>query len=690
MTSLNTDSSLDRVFGGGIMQLVRIFVAIIALGPSVVPAIAFSQKDDIDCSQASDMNLKFEACTRLLRIGNLTKENRSIFYGNRGNARLAKGELDSALADFDESIRLNPKYGAAHNGRGNVWEKKKDFDRAIGDYNEAIRLLPKNAVPYNGRGNAWSGQSNFDRAIADFDEAIRLNPTYSFAYNGRGNAYRSKGEPDRALADYNEAIRLNPNWSFPYNGRAGAWREKGDFDRAIADANEGVRLDPKAAVAFNNRALFWRDMGDLNRALSDDNEAIRLEPKFDKPYSNRGEIWRLKGDLDRALEDQNQAIRLDTNNSTNYVLRGDTYRYKGELERALADYDQALVLEPDAIPAFTGRGLTFEKAGDFARSRTEFVKALASRSQSRSGINKSALETARARLAALDSGAPQPVIPAAPSKATSATSISTPKLTAVTSAPATVASSAGRRVALVIGNSAYKSVPRLTNPQNDAEAIAKSLRNIGFNAVTLTTDASREKMIDSLRVFANEAESADWAMVYYAGHGIEVGGVNYLIPTDAKLEVDRDIGYEAIPLSQVLSATNTAKKLKLVMLDACRDNPFTPRKTAAPEAIAASGSTAGAPIASRSSTGRGLAEVKVQGATLVVFAAKDGQVALDGDGSNSPFAVAVVQRIATPGVEINKMFRLVRDDVMEATAGRQEPYTYGSLPGREDLFFVAK
>src|SRR5712664_4301804 len=176
-------------------------------------------------------------------------------------------------------------------------------------------------------------------------------------------------------------------------------------------------------------------------------------------------------------------------------------------------------------------------------------------------------------------------------------------------------------------------------------------------------------------------------MVYYAGHGIEVGGVNYLIPTDAKLEVDRDIGYEAIPLSQVLNATNTAKKLKLVMLDACRDNPFTPRKTAAPEAIAASGSTAGAPIASRSSTGRGLAEVKVQGATLVVFAAKDGQVALDGDGSNSPFAVAVVQRIATPGLEINKMFRLVRDDVMEATAGRQEPYTYGSLPGREDLYF---
>jgi uncharacterized caspase-like protein len=90
------------------------------------------------------------------------------------------------------------------------------------------------------------------------------------------------------------------------------------------------------------------------------------------------------------------------------------------------------------------------------------------------------------------------------------------------------------------------------------------------------------------------------------------------------------------------------------------------------------------------SVGRGLGEVKVQGASLVVYAAKHGQTALDGDGEDSPFAVAVVQRIATPGVEINKLFRLVRDDVMESTAGRQEPYTYGSLPGKEDFFFIAK
>ena len=158
---------------------------------------------------------------------------------------------------------------------------------------------------------------------------------------------------------------------------------------------------------------------------------------------------------------------------------------------------------------------------------------------------------------------------------------------------------------------------------------------------------------------------------------------------DAKIAVDRDIQFEAVTLDQVLATVEGAKKIKIVMLDACRDNPFNPRRTAAPDAVAATALTAGAPIASRSIR-RGLGEVKVTGATLVVYAAKNGQVALDGDGGNSPFAIAVIQRVATPGVEINKLFRLVRDDVMEATAGRQEPYTYGSLPGKEDFFFVAK
>jgi tetratricopeptide (TPR) repeat protein len=579
-------------------------------------------------------------------------------------------------------------------------DQSADWDRKIAG---CTKLLAEPRFPpaalstiYAARGSGWAAKNDFARAIVDFDESLRLNPKNLVALNNRGAAWLLRGEPTRAIADLDAAIGLDPKNPASFAARGALWRQLREFDKSIADLNECIRLDPKQSQAYNNRALTWKDAGDYDRAIADLNEAIRLNPADEKAYGNRGNLWRLKGDLERALVDLELQIRLHPKDSFGYMLRGDTYRYKGDLDHAIADYNEAMKIEPDAISTFTGLGLTYEKAGDLVRARENFKKALASSEQLRMDNNKTALETARSRLAAYDSGDAQPTIPAAPTRVTSETSIPTPVaaapiLTKAVAAPASpAAAKQGRRIALVIGNSAYKNVPALANPQKDASAIATSLRNVGFETVTLSIDATREKLIDGLRAFADESEKADWAIVYYAGHGIEVSGQNYLIPTDAKLATDRDVQFEAIPLDQVMAALEGAKKLKLVLLDACRDNPFAPqmRKTTAPVAAAvAATSTAGGSVSSRS-IGRGLGEVKVQGASLVVFAAKHGETALDGEGGNSPFAVALIQRIATPGVEINKIFRLVRDDVMEATAGRQEPYTYGSLPGKEDFFFV--
>jgi len=537
------------------------------------------------------------------------------------------------------------------------------------------KRINSRAAVLNQLGNAWATKGDSDRAIASYSEAIQLEPRLAELYLNRGIAWNEKGEIDRAIGDYDQAIHLDPkNWS-SYNSRAVAWSGKGEYDRAIADLDESIRLIPGAGFS-----------------------KVDVNKLFAMAYAFRGENFRLKGDIDRALTDQNRAVALDAKGTLIkgtliYVRRGDTLRYTGDFVHAIEDYERALRNEPGYIPALTSLGLTYEKMGDLANARIRFEQASNSQRSDRfTDASKSALETARARLAALDSGVAPPSIPNVLPKAKSATSIPTPAIPDPTVSSASVKTTKakqGRRVALVIGNSAYKTVPALANPQKDAQAIAASLRNIGFDQVTLANDTTREKLIDSLHAFADEAEKADWAMVYYAGHGLEVGGINYLVPTDARLAVDRDIQFEAVPLDQVLAAVDTARKLKLVVLDACRDNPFSPRKTIAPEAAAASTPTGGAKITSRS-IGRGLAEVKTSGGTLVVFAAKNGQVALDGDGDNSPFAVAMLQRVATPGVEINKLFRLVRDDVMEATAGRQEPYTYGSLPGKEDFFFVEK
>ena len=233
----------------------------------------------------------------------------------------------------------------------------------------------------------------------------------------------------------------------------------------------------------------------------------------------------------------------------------------------------------------------------------------------------------------------------------------------------------GNRIALVIGNSAYKNVPALANPTRDADTIASSLRAVGFKTVQLRSDLTRETLTDALQSFAAEADKADWAVVYFAGHGLEVNGTNYLIPVDARLAVDRDVEFEAVPLDRVMSAVSGAKRLRLVLLDACRDNPFANQMRRS--------------VATRS-IGRGLTNVEPEAGTLVVYAAKHGQVALDGDGGNSPFVTALTKRMNTPGLEVRRLFDHVRDDVLEMTNRAQQPFSYGSLPGSEDYYFRAE
>ena len=216
----------------------------------------------------------------------------------------------------------------------------------------------------------------------------------------------------------------------------------------------------------------------------------------------------------------------------------------------------------------------------------------------------------------------------------------------------------------------------LPNPERDANLVADVLKRTGFETVTLLTNLRKDALVSALRDFAARAETADWAVVYYAGHGMEVGGINYLIPTDAKIAADRDIGFEAVPLEQVLNAAERAKKLRLVILDACRDNPFANQMKRT------------LTVASRS-VSRGLAAVEPEAGTLVVYAAKDGETALDGDGINSPFASAFVKNLPTPGLEVRRLFDFVRDDVMEATGRKQKPFSYGSISGRQDFYFVA-
>ena len=224
---------------------------------------------------------------------------------------------------------------------------------------------------------------------------------------------------------------------------------------------------------------------------------------------------------------------------------------------------------------------------------------------------------------------------------------------------------AAERVALVIGNGAYEHAARLDNPANDARDIGAKLRALGFQVEEPLLDADKEDLTRRLAEFLDEATRSQVAVVFYAGHGIEVGGVNYLVPVDAELNSDRRVAYEAVPLELVTNAVADAGSFGLVLLDACRDNPFARKMRRA-------GATR--------SIGRGLGRVEpAGGGMMVAYAAKAGTTADDGDGRNSPYTAALLRHLQD-GDLVSEILNKVSQSVRGATGGAQVPVAYGQLP----------
>ena len=229
------------------------------------------------------------------------------------------------------------------------------------------------------------------------------------------------------------------------------------------------------------------------------------------------------------------------------------------------------------------------------------------------------------------------------------------------------AAAAEKRVALVIGNAAYSNAAPLSNTINDSTAIANLFKSVGFEVVISRNNLGVVEFKRVVREFLITAENADVAVVYYAGHGIEIGGINYLIPVDAKLGRDYDVDDEAVALDRIVWALQSVRRLRLILLDACRDNPFPARMRSA---------------GMRSTMKGGLGKLEeVSTDTLVAYAAKAGSTSYDGDGANSPYATALLRHLAEPGLDIRIALGRVRDDVQNMTGGRQEPFIYGSIGG---------
>jgi tetratricopeptide (TPR) repeat protein len=434
----------------------------------------------------------------------------------------------------------------------------------------------------------------------------------------RGNAYGKLKDLDSALVDFDAAIKLNPKLAAAHNFRGMALRARGDYELAVESYSNAIALQPQVAVYYKNRGIAHRWKRDMDKALADFDQSIKLNPNSSEAFNERGFVLRIKREFSRALADHAEAIRLAPNAWQPYSARGFTHEARNDLRAALADLSKANQMSPRE---------------DVARGIKRVEAKLAKQASQPQG------------------GTPQSSAPGSPA----------------------LPAGGAARVALVIGNGNYRAAGALPNPKNDADAVGRALNAVGFQVV-LANDLSREQFASLLKDFSAMADNAEWAVIYYAGHGIELGGNNYLVPVDARFVSDRDVSLEAVTLEQVVQSVEGASKLRLVILDACRDNPFSQKM------IRSSGSR---------SVGKGLGNIEPEGTTLVAYAAKHGQTADDGSGRNSPYASALIRNIQTPGLEINQVFRRVHDEVLNATGKRQQPFTYGALPS-EPFFFRSK
>jgi lipoprotein NlpI len=512
-----------------------------------------------------------------------------------------------------------------HNNRGGAYQSigtSSDHYRAIDDFTAAIHLDAKLPFAFINRGISWAMVGAHDRAIDDFAQALRIDPRNARAYNNRGGAYRDRGEFDRAMADFNKAIALDPKLADALFNRGTVFLQKEDYNRAIGDYTAVIRQSPRDILALAVRGRAWSGKDDLARAKADYEAALAVPAEDERSRA----VQEAVRELLRALLDRRAAIEEEAQRSKQAVLEKAAQEKQAALEKQIA---QQAALEKQAAAE---RKQAAQKQAALEKEGIAEKKA----AENQAALQKSAPSVAKPEL------------------------IDTPQRT--------------DRIALVIGNAAYLPLlGALTNPSNDANDVAKALKQLGF-VVWLRLDLGYVEMREVLTRFALAARDVETAVVFFAGHGFQYGGTNYLAPIDAPITDDSSIANH-VSLDWMMGSLKAERGFRILIIDACRNN-LAVEQAASREV----------PDTRSILVKRGLSPVTITttwtgGGMLVAFATLPGDVAADGAGRNSPFTHALVKHLPTPGLELRHLFVRVRADVVLVTSNTQIPQVSDALNG---------
>lgn len=550
--------------------------------------------------------------------------------------------------------------------------QKAVFYRGLTRFLLVMQQSVSNAMKGGGADFALPTLETVRPALADMETAVKLDgPMKSAAMAMSVTIKQAIGLEAEAKIEVEQAVKAAPNEATPLVMRALQSEMAGDADAALADLNKAVELEPTLGTALSQRGELLHRLGELVQARADFAAAAALGPPYARnALTSKSDIELRIGDLQAAYDDLLAAARAEGDlpksqiaeeNARLLVRAGDLALDKLKMpEAADKHFRDAEKLVRNNWYATLGLARLEEARGQPEKAKAIYRRVVAG-AKGQSQLYERM--TATARLALMN-------LPA------SVATLGPFRDTAMTGTASAKGSPDGlKRTAFIIGMGDYNRLASLPNARRDGAVMANALAEMGFDAVMVAENLGRDGLRSAPAAIAERAQKSDVVLVFYAGHAVEADGVNFLIPVDAKPESDRDLQAGALELGAVTAAAAKAKRGSLVIVDACRDDPFV-------EARAIAASRGGGPKATEAKRlHAGLAATKAAAPNSVVLhSTQAGQPALDGDGLDSPFVRGLLATLATPGKSFEAVVRETTKRVSDSTDARQVPAVYGAPP----------